>query len=309
MAYFSGQVSSYDELKAVLISNSQTQGWEWNNITNELTKGALQVKVTTVSVGGNNLGPGLTCQGIKNSIASATMRIGPATSIASAFISPTFPLKYHLFIFNDPDEVYLIINYSIDRFQFMSFGESTLVPNGMWLTASLGGRYVSSAAGVYISPTTGGQSGGIGNVSTSGPFWQTYTMSAANSVIATQDFFLNGLDAINWSSVNALTENVQVVRAVQPLISRTPSNVFSTDILLPFKITLPRASNKFSIVSEFKNSRLLRMDNLEQEQILQFGNDRWMVLPFHRKNAAVRDGGSFIDHTGTLGWAIRYDGP
>ena len=72
---------------------------------------------------------------------------------------------------------------------------------------------------------------------------------------------------------------------------------------------MARASNKVSILAKIENARYLRIDNLQPEQILTFGAEKWMVFPFHKKNSSVRDGGTSIDHSGTFGWAIRYDGP
>lgn len=45
---------------------------------------------------------------------------------------------------------------------------------------------------------------------------------------------------------------------------------------------------------------------------MTYGTDRWKIYPFHRKNAAVRNGVSWstgADHSGTFAYAIRYTGP
>jgi hypothetical protein len=34
-----------------------------------------------------------------------------------------------------------------------------------------------------------------------------------------------------------------------------------------------------------------------------------MIFPWYRKYSATRDGGTNIDHTGTFGWAIKYEPP
>ena len=67
--------------------------------------------------------------------------------------------------------------------------------------------------------------------------------------------------------------------------------------------------NKVRLVLEVRNARYMRIGNNDPEQVITLGPDRWKVFPFLRKNASVPDGGSVIDHSGTFGWAIRYDGP
>ncbi len=126
---------------------------------------------------------------------------------------------------------------------------------------------------------------------------------------STQDTYLAGLEGVQWSSSYNFYNNVQAVRLIQPLISRQPSAFSSEAIFLPIQIAVPRASNKTSIVADVKNARYLRIDNYEPGQILTLGNDKWMVFPFHRKNITARNGGDYIDHTGTFGWVIRYEGP
>ena len=61
--------------------------------------------------------------------------------------------------------------------------------------------------------------------------------------------------------------------------------------------------------TDLAHCRFLRIDNYQPGDIIPLGPDRWKVAPWYRKNTAQRDGGSNIQHTGTFGWAIRYDGP
>ena len=154
MAYLNGQVSSYSELRDVLVAACQNQGWTWSN--GILSKSTMQVKLFIESVGSYVQGPGLIAQGIKNGIESTKMRIGPATSTGNILPVPIFPFAYHLFVFTNPDEIFLIVKYDIDRFMFLAFGMSTILSESMWLTASLGGRYVSTNAGITIKESAGG---------------------------------------------------------------------------------------------------------------------------------------------------------
>jgi len=60
---------------------------------------------------------------------------------------------------------------------------------------------------------------------------------------------------------------------------------------------------------DLQNARTLRVDNYDPGQIITLGDDQWRIYPFYRKNADQRDGttSSGGDHSGTMGWAIRYD--
>lgn len=77
---------------------------------------------------------------------------------------------------------------------------------------------------------------------------------------------------------------------------------------MPYNIYLERPENKLSLICQFENARFLRIDNHEPEQILTLGHERWMIFPFCRKDVKNRNGGLNIYHTGTFGWAIRYEG-
>ena len=89
----------------------------------------------------------------------------------------------------------------------------------------------------------------------------------------------------------------------------SPSAWNGESVLVPIQVITSRPSNLWSLVGELTHARYVRLDNLEPGQLITLGPDRWKVYPFYRKDATARDGGDGIDHTGTLGWAIRYDGP
>jgi hypothetical protein len=86
-------------------------------------------------------------------------------------------------------------------------------------------------------------------------------------------------------------------------------------VLLPLRAWKERTPYKSSLVADLANARLLRIDNITPGDILTIGTDKWKAYPWYRKNVSARDGsgnqGSAynINHTGTFGWAIRYEGP
>ena len=88
-----------------------------------------------------------------------------------------------------------------------------------------------------------------------------------------------------------------------------PSKWSDNAMLLPIHIINSVTDIKVALVADLSYARYLRIDNFEPNQIIEFGNEQWKVYPFFKKNSAVRDGGSTINHTGTFGWAIKIDNP
>ena len=312
MAYYSGQASSYQELLNVLVTACVAQGWIWAD--GILNKGNAFVGVaynpTPTYANGSGLqfqgGTGKSNGSLVNP-SSIKVRIGPLN--AGTFVpAPSFPLQYHIFIFDNPNEVYLIIKYEIDRFCFVGFGLSNVLNNGLWLSGSTGLRYSTGNTGssghISISLESGGASQSPSYARSTGFFWQN--SSNADIGCISQTIFTD-IDLIGWTDKNSIFTPAN--QKLAPLTSRSPSSWSNESILFPIEPVLARASNKVSILAKIENARYLRIDNLQPEQILTFGAEKWMVFPFHKKNSSVRDGGTSIDHSGTFGWAIRYDGP
>lgn len=314
MAYYSGYASSYPDLLNQVVNACVDNGWSFSDSI--LSKNNAFVKIETLlTSSSNDNGPGLRFQGGtgksgSNLInpSSVITRIGPFGVTNPIVPTPTFPVFYHIFVFDNPEEVFVIIKYDIDRFQFAGFGMSSIAGCGLWLSATHGLRYITGSgntgSGIQITAISGGASGSFAHVNSSGFFWQSTAWSSWFQS-ATQTIYIQ-TDGIGWSQLTAETPAQLTMR---PLIERLPAAWSSESVLLPIQPVLVRPSNKSSLVADIKNARYLRIDNHEPEQILSLGNDQWMVFPFHRKNIVARNGGTQIDHTGTFGWAIRYDGP
>lgn len=319
MAFYSGQAASYNELLNVLVNACSANGWSWSD--GILSKGNAFVKPyvsTSLTV---TLGPGLVIQGGTGKSGNTLLnpsrmqpRIGAIGAAPVILPSPVFPLLYRIFIFNNPDEVYLVIKYDNDRFANLAFGASNIDGVKGWISASLSAGYFTQTSdqnykSFSITPTTGGNNGNSGTASqtiATGFFWQNDRLGYDHHITSAVYVDLGDIKA--WMPDNS-TSGCEAVSAIDPLISRLPSTWSSTSNLLPVQIYCRRDSNKKSLVAELAHVRFLRIDNYEPEQIISLGSERWMILPFCRKNLSARNGGMYIDHSGTLGWAIRYDGP
>lgn len=293
MALFTGAANSFADIRAALFSACQGAGWTLDG--DILSLGDAHVRVYESAT------PGLSIQG--GTGVSAGALVNPSSSPRmgspdSARNLATWPMTYSVHIFSNPAEVFLVVNFSVDRYWFLAFGVSDVpgIPgSGLWLSATskqeaIGGTGPGGSIAIF-------DYGNNGSESTGAFFW--------HSGIGIQDLFQSGLDGVTWHNV---TGGLSGVRYTSALVARSPSAWNSEGVLLPIQLYVGRPSSKVSLVADIRNARYLRVDNYEPGQVIQLGADQWIVYPFHRKNTALRNGGQGLDHTGTFGWAIRYDG-
>lgn len=296
MAFVTGIANSMDDVLAALVSACTDNGWTLAGSV--LSKGdcyvAAQVVAGYLTVRG---GTGVDATPALTGAAPALARIGPAWT-GDTF---TFPATYVIHIGTTPDEVYLGINYEVTRWQWAAFGCSPaagLPGTGNWCWASVLPSISSSKnrMGAF----------GSGGVNTLLQVMAAFYMNG-NSNGAT-GFVHHGLDGGSWSA-NGSDGCADAANGSGTLISRLPNLWNGQTALVPIQPAIRRASNKVSIVAQLAHARLLRNDNLQDGEIITLGSDRWKAYPWHRKNAAARDVTGGGDHSGTFGWAVRYDGP
>lgn len=294
MAYYTGQCTSYQHLADILVEKCQVHGWAWQD--GILSKDDLFIQIEVHHNLGISLLGGTGFQsGILQNSSISPVRLG---SPHDTGLQVVFPADYHLFIHTN--EVYFIVKSDLDKFYYLAFGKSSLIQgaqgNGLWLSATAC-RYGFWRS---INISVGGGGGGWGSPSAVAPFFNRFS---GWDVDVSNSFICHGMDGILWSSGQKPAYAI-----FEPLIDRLPTAYFADSPLLPYNIYLERPENKLSLICQFENARFVRVDNYEPEQILTLGHERWMVFPFFRKNINERYGGDGIQHTGTFGWAIRYEG-
>ena len=316
MAYITGTVNSYDELLSVLVSGCQDRGWTWAD--GILSKGAAFVKVTvspTAQTGSGTPGSGIYIQGgtgqsgaTLSGASSVQPRLGRPRAHEN-FAIVTWPASYHLHIFTDPDEVFLILNFDTQYCYWLAFGVSNvggLPGTGLWLagTAPVNAPVsATSGSGFGITPTTGTAFNGAGFM-VSG--FLTVT-SRNNTAALSFDGIHADFDGLGWAgTANATSQNAfNAWYPAAPHLAMTPSSWNQDAPLLPIHGYVWRPENKCSLVLAVQNARYIRVDNYEVGDEITLGTDKWRPYPFYLKNATVRDGGTYLNHTGTFGWAIR----
>lgn len=305
MSYQTGSAASYSDLRDALTTFAVAAGWSWDATHEVLHKGASYVGLTIPTgqlqiIGGTGVSSGvLTGQasGFFSRITSMVRDMSHPHAVA-------FPLTYHLFAHNSPDDIVLLVNYSGNYWQWLGFGQATnlgLAGNATWYGATVP---ASDCVGVWTY-SGGGDGGGIS--SAGAPFWGNpdYRFGIYNS-----SFIHGQLDGMDWlGSVQSFLP--VIYQGATDLLNASPSAWSGDSPLLHASITFQRPSSLFSIVADLPHLRLLRNDNYNDGDIIDLTPDKWFVVPFFRKNAAARVGAdsSNYDHSGTLAMAIRYDGP
>jgi hypothetical protein len=285
MAYTTGSATSFAAMLTALTDACVADGWTWDSGNEVIWKGAIFAKLSVVS---GTYGGGLSVLGRTSTTAGDGpnyAQIGPALQTALIF-----PITYHIFTF--ANEIMMVIS-SGDQYQWLTFGQSQqpgLPGSGNFYGASLA---VSVDIDLWITSSQG--------YATQALFWNT-----SLAIFETRNCYIDSdLDGGGWS----LTTNPVGIKYATELIDSQPNSYNNESVLIPIKGFLPRASDKFSQTLEVENARHMRIDNYQNEDIITLGLDKWMVFPWFVKNTAVRNGGDDVLHTGTFGWAIRYEGP
>lgn len=210
-----------------------------------------------------------------------------------------FPVNYNIHITDS--NVFLVIKFNNNYFQWLAFGVAEVPGNigtGNWFGATVPSYDTN---GIYFSLYGGGETG---YTSAAAPFWNSTGIFYGKF----RSSYLHApIDGVEWLGDTGLAPLITVY--LKPFFEITPNNWNGDSQLFPALVSIARASSKVSIVAAINDFRVLRITNYEPEQILSLGSDRWKIYPFYRKNISSPDGGLGIQHTGTIGWAIRYDGP
>ncbi|MDR0234622.1 MAG: hypothetical protein LBI31_07490 [Zoogloeaceae bacterium] len=318
MTYRTGIAQSFTDVRDAIVSAASDAGWT-NHGGGALWRPGCAVKLTDTGTHLNLLGGTDFANGDLVSPAPNVVRMG--TLMENSVATPiAFPALYDVMAF--PEEVYCFINHNVLEYQYLAFGQGNvpgLPGTGAWVSGTLYYNSYSGPAGGFtgmysfaLGPTSGG-------AITPGS-WQTIRSSGAifadqgNYSVSTHagqicgSFVHHGLtDAVAnpWSLGDILFGQGPLA----PLLEQQPSNWNEGAALLPLRAYLPRPGGFMSLVADLRYARNVRIDNLDPKAVYNLGTDRWKIFPWVKKELAARNGGGNINHSGTLGVAICYDGP
>lgn len=301
MAYYTGVVHSFADLKTTIETIAVEMGWSLDN--GILNKNGAYVQLTADSSGGYtqlriNGGTGQLGSSLINPpVEHAKISDGVNTVIS-------WPITYYIHAFNDVDEVYCVINYNVESYELMAFGISSISGVGGtkgWFhgtrRASAGNGVINYDRRIDISAMNDGGYIGANNGYCNGLF-------SANSS-GSSSFIHHALDGEGWRQVGS-----GGFSAISALLFSLPSPFNEAHVLLPLKGLYDRPTKgSKTIVVQPAHVRHLRIDNLEPGDVIQYGLDKWKIYPWLAKGFSLRNGGTLLPHSGTFGFAIRYDGP
>lgn len=305
MAYYSGSASSFADLRTALHNALIANGWTLDDDC--VNKGGAFYKIESdvllgVYIHGGTGQAGTDLTGVP---ALAGRKVGIRSGSAAAV---TFPVNYEIHLFEDPDEVYMFVNYNSDFYQHLSFGVSDIPGTGaFWYTGS--GNLTQNLADVnygikvFLAIEYGTQYEGFGL-----GFWsQNYSGHPTNFAYTT-------LEGGKWIYGNNGQQGEFLGYEWQGrLVASLPSQLNDATVLLPIKAMMRRVSVEtlYTAIVQPVNARLTRIDYVEPSEVLPYGSDEWKFYPALRKNTVQRNGigwATGATHSGTLGFAIRYTG-
>lgn len=322
MAFSTGTAASYDELKTAVETACVAAGWTLDS--GILSKGSafvqLQVAIPS-SASRYQQGTGLAAfpgTGKNGSTLLGTVsnapRLGPLTRPDQSYFKQIdLPFDYFIFAFSAPDEVYVIARWE-GYYTRLCFGVSKTPGaggNGLWVDASVYGYegYVS-----YNGAVIGAASGSASSLQNSYAYspcitgmWQN--TRAHNAGISCSSSLIN--TGAGWMAGGPLNYAGQcnAIEPIAPLVAALQSGSFADPPLLPIRVHQCISATENRVVLEVENARYFRLKNHEPEAIIQRGGSQWMVFPWLRKDGTVAGDVDTATHSGTFGWAIRYEGP
>lgn len=314
MPYYSSVANNYEDLRTGLFSACTANGWSLS--TDVLTKGTLALQVKVITTAGASDGEGVVLQG-GTSATGATLvnpslnraRLGPISTSGNAV---TWPVTYEIFLFDDPDEVYLVLNTNVDQYLWLAFGKSTVPGIGLWFDATTCLNKLSAGPNLVSLVISSGV-GGNPSSSVSVALFSA-TAQTATGVQYNKDSMHIDLDGVIWGGNPATNQwdapyAFNALKYCYNLLTLLPNAWNGEGVFVRIRPGMGRAGNKWSVVADLQHARYVRVDNYDPGQVVTLGPDVWKIFPFYRKNTTSRNGGTGINHSGTFGWAIRYDGP
>ena len=308
MAYQTGTAATFAALKNTIETFLAANGW---TLTSDvLSKGALYFKLVDATYD-------LQLQAGTGQASSAlTGQCSAAVKMMDFTNAPiTWPLTYELHALTGPDEVYVTVNYNVDKYQHLHFGVSNL-PNiggtGAWFGGSFNSTVVRTSTQCRAYLLNGSGNGNTVGAQCFDGLGMGYFFSTGSG--DKQSSFLHcGLEGAGWKTGYAGTAgDLLGPHHTAALLYALPSASNQATVLLPIDAVLARASNGQTTAASLAHARYCRLDNVVAGQVITYGSDQWKLYPLYSRNDAQRDGVTWAtgaQHSGTFGVAIRYTGP
>lgn len=295
MPYVTGTANSEADLLTAIRNACTSNGWTLNN--DILSKGGAYARVWSPATGcvsvvsgrGETGGASSTLTGQSN----AALRGIGGTIVGQAF---TYPMTYHIHLFANPDEVYLVVNYAVSFHQWLGFGRLPtpgIVGTGNFYFATRQSNPPS------VSSLDNRIFEGVGSTN-----WCPFPFGEypTGGFVGGYTGFDHSMDTDpEWRAVTSAMR-------VNELLLNSPNTWNGQTVLVPAQVWDARATG-ISLVGEFHNMRYAFIDNYDPGAILTLGPDKWRLYPTLRKGSRSDNNGSGALTSGSYALALRYDGP
>lgn len=316
MAYYTGTVSSAAELKTIIETECGVNSWSSSG--GWLSKGNSHVSLGTSSV--TNAAGTFELVSITGANSTDGLTTPAGWDRYLVIKSTYFPITYHLFILTDPDVVVCVVTYDIYFVQVLLFGDivkvhSSAFTGGNFFFATCDvnsatidglGNFTFNYAGLNALSLTSISSISTNIFSDPGmviPFAPTVNPNSAN---INRNALHCEIDGAIWDTGSKISYTDSVIAA----LFRSPNSWNQQTHLVPMRLQYAMASSLYAYLGYIEHIRLVRVDNYELGDIIEIAPDSWKVFPWLKKDAALRNGDAIgYQKTGTVGFAVRYDGP
>lgn len=301
MAFVTGSANTMADLLAAVQNACTANGWTLSGSV--LHKGTcyMEVKISGINLlqveGGTGIDASNNLTGRSDMNPGAIGNTITYTYPSNGSVLFAFPVTYFIHINTNPDEVYVVANYSVSYYQLLSFGQSAmpgLGASGNWYCggnsnyATVTSNGVNSYGGYYYS------SDGMGGEL----FCRIY--GAHLGVNTNMD------GAETWASDAGQNYTGICSSEWYDLWKRQPNAWNGESILIPVRAYASRGSNFYSPVLECAHARHINIQNLNDQDVITIGSDKWKIYPWwHRGTSWARTAGD----SNYTGHALRYDGP
>lgn len=329
MAFVTGSAANQTELLTALRSACTANGY---TLTGEvLHKGNVFVRTFNSATAGEDSAFNVMMgTGQSGGTLSGAFQYGVNPNRATVFRC-SYPVTYDIHIHGD--EVFMVWWDASERYFWIAFGQSNpynatpAAGSALWCggTASTAytinsGTYYTPNRWICMSATEGGTSTGVTletqQCCAPALFWHTRnpTVRGFSNTIYTD---IDGNALGGRGTVTDSTDDYVVtgIRQLAPLLARQPNAWNGESLLLPIQCYTPAASSKHELDISVRHARYFRLNNVDPRTVLTIGAEKWKVYPWYKLDRAnpnsSNDTASMnaVNHTGTFGWAVRYDGP
>ena len=302
MAYATGSVADLAALLTLIQNTCTANGWTLSG--DVLHKGTCYARV-------RNDGSGIRIRGGTGVDGSNNLTgAGPQEPGIQHMIVPlAWPMLAEVHVLTDPDEVYVVVNYSTSYYQMIAWGQSNvpgLTGTGNWYHGSRNTYAPGGTSNYYTCLVNGGPLVETVPPNVGSPMFNGHSVSNG---LLNSSFIHDDTDGGGWHN-GTVGVQASTFQYLQPLLAIMPNAWNGETILLPYPVYMPRTSgSKHTLVADFKHIRLCRITYHEPGDIVTLGADKWKLYPCFLKNASMPDAGVNVTHSGTVGYAVRYTGP